>query len=307
MAITLGISFSTHPSPCSCKQCTEELVFLTDRFGLGVLCLSLVFLFYNKCRQLTHPIFAGLATLVVLASPEFFAYTFILQTDMANAIFMFVAVIYTNEYIRDNSSSSFWIGTIAMFFACWSRTETLIFVPIGALLIVLSDFFQIKNRLLRSSIMRAGIYCGVPFLTYLLWNQIFLKFYLPQLRDLSSEIVLGNGPFLGNLFKSFAEMKTWVIAQPTYWSYLVPLFLIFLVVNVLGFFYFKNSKGFWLLIWLFLMLILFGVILTISPAATAQNTFRRGFFKFVPLMSMFIFTGSTMAWLGSRISRWEMN
>ena len=270
---------------------------------LGFIALIFFLFFYTKARQKVHPLLAAVFTLLMISCPEFYAYSFILQTDFSNAIYFFIGVLYFDLYIRKQKSFYFWLSVAGMFFACWSRTETIFFLPLGSLFLLVNHWVNTKS-ITKKIIIEATLYTLIPVVAILLWNGIYLNLYLPPTRDLSEEFKPIIGGLFTELMQTLSGMNERVVFRGAYWNYIVPTFLIIGLLNLYFSWQKKNWQGIIILYWIFVLYFMFAFLIVEFPAATINNTFRRGFFKFIPLLSLFLLSGSAIQLFSKRIKSW---
>ncbi|GAB4018410.1 hypothetical protein [Spirosoma koreense] len=287
----------------------QQIIYLLAAGGIGpfafgkiwltVLVIAFGLFLYAELRERIHPMLAGTLLTLLACSPELFAYTFLVQTDWANAAFFTAGVVLLQRYL-DAPKRGTLIASILLFaLACWTRTETIFFIPIGSLLI----FFQAIRSSPVTALIRAGsllLGCLAPVL---FWNYGFLRGYVPLPPN--AAIAFVHSPandYLGHLIQLYNGMNTQAIFRADYWNYAVPVFLTLAVVNLI---LFRSRHNWSILIWIMGIYLLFGLILQHIEGANIPYTFRRGFFKILLLMYVYLGTSALFRWLSDRIYRWD--
>ncbi|UFH53440.1 hypothetical protein [Spirosoma sp. KNUC1025] len=287
----------------------QQIIYLlaaqgTGLFAFGKLWLTLLVIafglfFYAELRERVHPLLAGLLISVLACSPELFAYTFLVQTDWANAAFFASGVLLLQRYLDTGHRNVFVAGTLLLALACWTRTETIFFIPIGSLLVFAKS--------VRSSPVEAFGRAAALFFACLLpvvfWNYGFLRGYVP----LPPKAHLGaihnvTGSYFGELGAIFTQMNEQVVFEIDYWNYAVYVFFALTVLNVI---LFRDKQGLSILGWLLGTYVLFGLLILHVEGANIPYTFRRGFFKLLLLMYAYPGSSSLFRWVSDWLYRWE--
>ncbi|GAB3974658.1 hypothetical protein GCM10028806_30780 [Spirosoma terrae] len=279
---------------------TEQTgVFAFGKLWLTLLVFSFGLFLYADMRERIHPVLAGTLVTILAFAPELFAYTFLVQTDWANAAFFASGVILFQRYVETGQNGSFWSITLLLALACWTRTETIFFVPIGAMILVIKRI-RVNPT---DAIKQSAIFMLVCLLPVLFWNYGFLRTYMP----LPINAHLGafrwvETDYLTRLLRIVQNMNDRVVFHASYWNYTVPIFL---SLSLLNLFIFRDKRGLTVLVWIVGVYVLFAMILQHVEGANIQYTFRRGFFKLLFLMCFYLSTTSLFRWLSIRLVVWE--
>jgi hypothetical protein len=245
---------------------------------LAFIFLSFIILFYYHIRRVSHPICAGMLTILLISIPEFYPYTFLLQTDFTNAVFVVLAVIYAYQYLKNQKMNSFLLSSILFGFGVWSRSETIGFMLLTIILLVIFSHSGTNSFKLFS------IYCGVGFFFFAIWNLIYLPLVLNYHGESFFEFGFWNSQRLWILLDGTLH----ILINLELWGYVLPLFVIVLLLNTLVF---HDYQHLFIILWLVAMYIGFIVLLyhlQLSLEANINNTFRRGIFKLLPIMIYYI-------------------
>ena len=273
--------------------------FAFGKVWLTVLVVAFGLFLYAELRERIHPLLAGVLVTLLACAPELFAYTLLVQTDWANAAFFAAGVILLETYLESDQRGYLTVSALLFALACWTRTETIFFVPIGALLV----FAKTIRSEPATTIRRSVSFFLASLLPVLFWNYGFLRSYVPLPPHASPgsvhDITAGYVPHLLQIYKG---MNMQVVFDADYWNYAVPIFLFLTVLNVC---IFRDKRGLSLLIWIATVYVLFGLFIQHIDGANIPYTFRRGFFKLLFLMYFYLGTTSLFRWLSEWLYRWE--
>ena len=287
----------------------QQIMYLLTSHGIGpfafgkiwltILVIAFGLFLYAELRERIHPLLAGLLVTLLACSPELFAYTFLLQTDWANAAFFATGVILLQRYLESKQRGAFVASTLFLALACWTRTETILFVPIASLLLLISSLRSSPRR----AIIRAGALFIACLLPFVFWNYIILRGYvsLPANAHLGTYHLIVNDYF-SKLLATYTSMNKQVVFDADYWNYAVPVFFVLTVLNIV---FFRDKQGLIILVWIFGTYVLFGLLILHVDGANIAYTFRRGFFKILLLMYFYLGSTSLFQWLSNWLYRWE--
>lgn len=278
--------------------------FAFGKLWLPLLVVAFGLFFYAELRERIHPLLAGILVSVLACSPELFAYTFLLQTDWANAAFFAAGVMLLQRHLETGRRGTGPHGALVssallLAFACWTRTETIFFIPIGSLLVLTFSPKSAKNQ----SFLYATALVLMCLIPVLFWNYGFLRGYisLPPHTQLGQVHKIPDNYF-SKLLTVFSDMNKQVVFNPNYWSYSV---LIFLTLTLLNGLFFRDGRGISIFLWLIGVYFIFGLIIQHIDGANIAFTFRRGFFKLLFLMYFYLSTNSLFHWLSNKLYRYE--
>ncbi|GAB4035789.1 glycosyltransferase family 39 protein [Spirosoma jeollabukense] len=273
--------------------------FAFGKVWLTVLVLAFGVFLYAELRERIHPLLAGILVTLLACTPELFAYTLLVQTDWANAAFFAAGVILLERYLESDQRRYLTGSTLLFALACWTRTETIFFVPIGSLLVFAKTIRSSpKKAIYRSAYLFLG--CLLPVL---FWNYGFLRSYVPLPPHTSLGSIHGiTEGYVAHLLQIYKSMNAQVVFDADYWNYAVPTFLFLTVLNIISF---RDKHGLSLLIWIAAVYVLFGLFIQHIDGANIPYTFRRGFFKLLFLMYVYLGTTSLFRWFSAWLYRWE--
>lgn len=251
---------------------------------------------WSVLRRLVHPLFAGLLLVLFVLTPEMLGYSYILQTDFANAAFFTIGCVMLARSIDEEQLGGVVVSALAFAGACWSRTETpLLVVLVGAVALpkMLRVFGPAKGLIGAVSVLAMSTF------TFGLWNVVFFNSYLP-VRPSTSEQIRGFD------FERFTEVvaSSWssVIASTELWGWIVWLFLGVLVIDII-----INRRISQPIILGCIVAAVLGLYMvgTIFSAAIVEQTLRRGMFKVIPLMVIAIAGSGIVSSASSALFSWE--
>ena len=251
---------------------------------------------WSVLRRLVHPLFAGLLLVLFVLTPEILGYSYILQTDFANAAFFTIGCVMLARSIDEEQLGGVVVSALAFAGACWSRTETpLLVVLVGAVALpkMLRVFGPAKGLIGAVSVLAMSTF------TFGLWNVVFFNSYLP-VRPSTSEQIRGFD------FERFTEVvaSSWssVIASTELWGWIVWLFLGVLVIDII-----INRRISQPIILGCIVAAVLGLYMvgTIFSAAIVEQTLRRGMFKVIPLMVIAIAGSGIVSSASSALFSWE--
>ena len=269
---------------------------------LGILSLSFWLYFYLVSRREVHPVLAQVGIYFLILAPEYFAYSFILQTDFNNAVFFFIGAYFFYKYCKSGDRSSLYLSMLGMFFACWSRTETIFFIPFLSLYLLGLDFIRNDKKFSFGQLKLPFVYTLIPTIAVAIWSLIYVKFYLPKTANLFGQMELSFAGIITKISGIIDSMNSVVVFSDIYWGSIVNVFMIVLLVSIPFAWFRKKLNGMSLLYVLLVMYITFVLLTLVFPAVSVQNTFRRGFFKFLPLFSFFIVISPAFMWINDFLS-----
>lgn len=263
---------------------------------VSIVAVCLWWFTWSAMRRMVHPLIAGLLLVLLVLTPEMLGYSYILQTDFANAAFFSMGCVVLARAIEDRSRSGLFVAALAFAGGSWSRTETplLVAMVVGLMLPRTLRQFSTVNGLVGSF----GI-IGLSAFFFGIWNIVFFNSYLP-VRPSSAEQIRGFD--LTRFGDVVSSSWTSVISSTELWGWVVWFFLGVLVIDMV--LHRRVSQP--LLVGMILCTI-FGLFLvgTIFSAAVVEQTLRRGMFKIIPLMVVAIAGSSIVSSASSALFSWE--
>jgi hypothetical protein len=191
------------------------------------------------------------------------------------------------------------LSALLMGFACWSRSETILLVIAGVLMI-LAAHTRISERRVHGKAFAgdAWRFLLAPVVLFLLWHLVHMMLVFPDAPRMSA---IASGSEERNLITTIGGITSLVVAHDLYGT-LIYLFVGAALINALAF---RDSGGRILLAWIGILLIGFVAVVQILPAAYVESTVKRGFFKLFPIMVAFMGESRLFAFLSEKLRRWE--
>ncbi|RFS14026.1 hypothetical protein [Emticicia sp. C21] len=259
---------------------------LFGKVWLSCMVLAFFLYFYFELSYYIHPILAGWLLIFLWFMPELYSYTYLVQTDYPNAIFLFIAFTCLYRYYLDEipKQADFWLSSIFFAFACWTRTETILFLPVVLLFLHRQKFIQ-----------NAIAYSIFPVVLFISWNYLFVGIMVPKAIPLGKILLDFNHYFSRGWTTLVGTHK--IMFDIAYWNYSFILFFILLLINI-GLY--RTRTELLKLSWVMGMHIIFMLIVLHIEGANIPFTFRRGFFKIIFLTLFYAGTSQLLI----NISRW---
>jgi hypothetical protein len=255
----------------------EQIIYRLAGFPFGQVWLALVFLcfivyLYHALKQYVHGALAGFILLITITVPEFYAYTFILQTDFVNAVFTLIGVVFLFEFWQKGTLPKLYMSILFFAMACWARSETVFFLPFFGLFV----FFKFWKESKVDAFKLTALFGLLSATTFILWNIIFYRFYFPNAPQTGALMQWGDYS-MDNLLFIISDINEKVVFADVYWGYLVYIVLFFMVLELLVY---RKLSGAFFLISLVIFYVTFVLLEIHFVHFNIDNTFRRGFFKF---------------------------
>jgi hypothetical protein len=263
---------------------------------VSIVALCFWWFVWSTLRRHSHPLIAGLLTVLFILTPEMLGYSYILQTDFANAAFFTIGCVVLARSIDEEELAGVFVSALAFAGACWSRTETpLLVILLGAAALpkMLRVFGPVKG------LVGALGTLGMSALTFALWNIVFFNAYLPVRPSTAEQI---RGFDMARFTDVAASSWTSVISNTELWGWIVWLFLAVLLID--GLVNRRVAQPLLIGMIIFTVLGLF-IIGTIFSAAVVEQTLRRGMFKVIPLMVVAIAASGIVSSASAALYSWE--
>lgn len=253
--------------------------------------LSFIFVFYALLRKYTTRISAALFCLILVVTPEMYAFSSISNTNVMGAIYAGLAMIYLFIWTDKKNKFDFYMASILMALNVWLRNDGIIF-NISGLLILLWN--AIKEKEWKPLL----IYTVIAFSPFIIWT-IYLKFAIGTVQDRFVNHLFWDGDRFKKLFSWIGKL----ITNTTYYAWTFYIFFASLLINIKNI-YKDKVKLLVLLITAFLgYAAIFYQLdeLKQDPLdSMMRNSFKRGLFYFIPVVIFYASTNKTMV----KIFKW---
>lgn len=262
---------------------------------LSALLIAFLVFLYSKLRDALHPVLAGILCVLFVATPELFAHTFVLTVDFSNAIFFALAVLLLDESLRLGRSRTLILSALFMGFACWSRSETIMFVPLGGIIAAVSGWRHGRRRALG----RAMLFVGIPLIISGLWHIGYLNYRLPQAPEINIRWQIDSARELLDLGASVGRL----LGYTAIYGYLAYVFAALAGANII---FWRDRSASSMLLWLPGLYLGLVLLVALVPAAAVETTVKRGLLKLFPIMVLYLGRARILRLLSERIARWEL-
>ncbi len=280
------------------------LVCPFGQIWLSLLYISFIIWLYTIAREKLHPVLAGLLMLFFITVPDLYAYSFLMLYDFSNMILFFCGFYFINKYFINNELNNFLFSSFLFGLATYIRNETLILVCLVLPLLALY-FYRQKLNFARS-IRLLFLFFGVPAVFYFICLFVFVKNFVPVHFDVGSQLnshLSDFSPFLVRLMDINSELIFSKFGMGSY-GYFIYFFCGLLLLDLLWKRRFHKET----------IVSLYGVLVVyfglpflgyLLPLVDLMNTTKRGLFKLLPLMFLYICNSGTLIQLSAIIKKWE--
>jgi hypothetical protein len=282
--------------------------FFGFEFGqvwVGILAIAFCVFLYQSLRERVHPVLAGTLTLLFLAIPEVYAYTYIMLFDYSNMVLFFIGVYFLFEYFKSGRRNEFYFASVMLAFSVFVRLETLVLV--GMLLPAFWLYAFRKKVSLKQVALQSIVMIGAGFILYFLWLNVYVKHYMPGNLSVVSKDMNHNLSDLSPLFTRFSEMNGQLLFgkyATALWAYFINIFLaVFILDLIISRKVSKESRN-----WLYAVAVVyFGLPFLgyLLPLMDLMNTTKRGLFKLMPFLVLIMANTGLLQRLSAKMYNWE--
>lgn len=248
-------------------------------------------------RTYAHPFIANVLGLLLVMVPEMHGYTYLLQTDFLNAVYVALGIVVLGLDVERKQTTNVWIATLLLAAGCWSRTETIIILGMGLLLTY--PFIQ-RALGMKGALLTVGRILGVGGAVFALWHVVYFYGVFPVRPDSGSELMAFS---IDRFVAVVSATVIDVLADMGLWGWTLPLLIVTLVVSIVRG---KSAGDLWTLCWIAAILLALELVATLFASAVVAQTIRRGVFKLIPLMYLFMARSPMVAMMGAALQRWEL-
>ncbi|XZF12543.1 hypothetical protein ACTHGU_12180 [Chitinophagaceae bacterium MMS25-I14] len=286
-----------------------QVIYKMAGFPFGAVWLSMlvvsffVFLYYALSEKV-HPVISGILLIFFIATPEAYGYTFMYLFDYSNMIFLFLGFYYLFSYFRSRKKNEFYFSAIMMAISVYIRAETLVLAGMTLPAIIVSGY-KAKEGYVKPLISFI-IMMVISVLAYWLPTELYNNHYLPQHYVVGGQInknIFNLAPF----FTRFSDMNGQLLFGEhamQLWNYYIYIFLILLIAELL----FKRSLTPEARNWLYAVAVIYiGLPFMgfLFPLMDLNNTTKRGLFKILPLMLLYMGNNQLLTGLSAIFYKWE--
>ncbi|MBU3741917.1 MAG: hypothetical protein FGM24_06480 [Candidatus Kapabacteria bacterium] len=264
---------------------------------LPVMSFAFFWVMWALFRRYAHPFIADVLLLLLVMVPELHGYTYLLQTDFLNAVYVSIGVIILGLDIERRDNKNLVIAALFMAAGCWSRTETIAVIGLG----MIASFPLLRNAVgMRKALSSIGVVIAASVTAFAIWHVWYFYGVFPVRPESGTEIVgFSIAKFTDVVSATFGD----VIADMGLWGWTMPLFVLVLALSVLRN---KSVGDRWLLVWTITILLALEIVGTLFASAVVGQTIRRGVFKLIPLMYLFMARSPVVSSLSAALQAWEL-
>jgi hypothetical protein len=265
------------------------------KLWLSVLFLSFVIFLYSRLRENLHPVPAGFLVLAFTIIPNMYSYTYLLLTDYANALFFGLGALFLYDYVGGSGTARLFMSALFMGSACWSRSETILFVVPGAVMLLL-----LARGPWRKKLGHAGLFLLPSTILFLVWHWLYFTFIFESAPS-GDALALGAG---GQGISATIRGMLRLLGEGSLYGSMFYLFAASLVLNLAVF---RDRGGVSLLAWIAILFAGFLLVAHFIPAASVGHTVKRGYFKLFPIMIFYLGGSRLFHYLSEQLRAWEMS
>jgi len=287
-----------------------QVIYKLFVMEFGQMWLSIIFLsffiwLYILLREKLHPFIAGVLSLVFLTIPEIFSYSYLVLFDYSNMVFFFCGFYFLIRYAEHKRLNEFLFSAFMFGVATYIRTETLALI---FMIVPLVGFLFYKEKLpLGKAIFRMIAFIVIPAFFYVIWLNVFVKYYMPIHFNVGDQLNHNLGdikPFFDRLYDIGANL---IFSKygTLFWGYFIFLFIFVLIVDIVFFRKF-NMEAVIALYGIAVVYVGLSLLGYFIPWVDLLNTTKRGLFKMMPLMLLYMRNSGLLLRLSDKIRTWEI-
>jgi hypothetical protein len=271
---------------------------------VGFMSVCFCIFLYNVLREKLHGLIACTLLLLFLGLPEVYAYSYMMLFDYSNMALFFTGVYFMFRYFKSGAQKEIYFAAVLFAFSTIIRLETL--VLIGMMLPLLWLYAYQKKTGLKTAALQSIAIVGFSAFFYVLWMNVYLKFYMPGLLTVDSQINK-NLSDLSPLFKRFSEMNSELLfgrLEELLWNHFIKVFLAVMILDLV----ISRRMSRESLNWLYAFAVVyFGLPILgyLLPLMDLSNTTKRGLFKLMPLALLLMANTGILIKLSQSLLCWE--
>ena len=246
--------------------------------------LSFIVLFYAVMRRAATSTVAIIITLFMIMTPELMAWSSMSMTNVMQAIFASIGVIYGLLWIKDARNEDLYLSAVFTALNLWSRNEGIVIaVTLGAVLFLRMLFVKKWRKIIPWTIIVLA-----PFVA---WNV-----YMKMAGMYSENIIITKLFWDAQKFDVMYEHFLFLMKNKQYYGYSFVAFVLFAVANAYFIWKKKHILNAYSLLFVVLVFLLYFVLIYQVDYVwdTIENVLnysvKRFFFCFIPVMWFFVGT-----------------
>ncbi len=293
----------------TCLQIIYKL--LVQPFGqlwMSVLFVPFIVLLYSYLRHRLHPLLAALLLFLFMTIPDLFAYSFVMLYDYSNMVFFFLGFYYLVQHLESKKTSEFAFALFLFGLATYIRVETLVLIGMLALMPLVMYYRQKLEP--KKIVLRMALLIAVPVAAYFICIHLFVEHFVPLPFNASNDINKNLGD-VSYFFERFSNMNSILIfgAQGlVVYGLYMKFFLGLLVIDIIYFVATRKPmtmEGRYALYGVLVVYIGLPLLGYLLPLFDIMNTTKRGLFKILPLMLLYMANSGMLRAISERITNWE--
>jgi hypothetical protein len=279
----------------------KSLVCPFGQVWLSVLSVSFIVWLHTLLRERVHGWLAGLLLMLFMCIPELFAYSYVLLYDYSNMVFFFAGFYFLSAYFKDRRGSDFVFSAVLFGLATYIRTETLLLVLMVAPLVVV--YSRRQQESIKALSVKLAVFTIVPVLFYVLCIDVFIRLFVPLPFDVAGQL----NPDLGNMslfFERLRDVQTLLIFSDRgigVYGHFIFLFYALVIADLI-FARKYNPESVTMLYGVAVVLVGLPLLGYLLPVVDLHNTTKRGLFKMLPLMLLYMANSGLVRMLGAWIA-----
>ncbi len=259
---------------------------------------------YTLLRERIHPLIAGFLLFFFMTMPEVYSYSYIMLYDFDNMVFFFGGYYFLIQYFYKDQQKDFLFSALLFGFATYIRTETVLMIVLTVPMILLY-FFRSHYPIIKM-VKKVLLFIVMPTLFYVLCIYVFVSQFVPLKLDIGSQVTsdLNNISVILKRLKDIPMYLVFSYEGVRLFGYFIIFFIGLLLAEVIIFRKFSRESRILLygILVVYLGLPLLGYLI---PLVDLTNTTKRGLFKMLPLMLLFMSDSNCFQYLSQRLIAWE--
>lgn len=281
------------------------LVFPFGQLWLSVIASSFLIWLYQLMKEKLHPFIVGVLMIFFMVMPDPFAYTYIILFDYCNMVLFFAGFYFLYKYFESGQYNLFLFSGIMFGFSTFTRLDTIVLI---AMIVPLIVFHMHKNKVAFPKIaLRIAVFLSTSVVLYLAWTNIYIKYYMPVQFDVSQQL---NQDLLGTIPKFF-ERFIGMNSRFMFGGFNLPIFgwfinlfaFIFLIDLVFIRSFNREAKN--MLYGILVVYIGLPLLGYLIPWFDLDNTTKRGLYKMLPLMMIYMRNSGVLTKLSTLLQKFE--
>ena len=259
---------------------------------------------YTLLRERIHPLVAGFLLFFFITIPEVYSYSYIMLYDFDNMVFFFCGFYFLMQYLYKDQQKDFLFSAFLFGLATYIRTETVLMISM--LIPMLLLYFYRNHYPYLKMAKRLLLFIVIPAAFYVINIDVFVRLFVPLKLDIGSQVTdnLGNISIILTRLRDIPALLVFSDEGLKLFGYFIMSFLVLLFAETLFFRKFNRESRILLygILVVYLGLPLLGYLI---PLVDLTNTTKRGLFKMLPLILLYMSNSNSLQYLSSRITAWQ--